>query len=118
MRLELHETGQSQVEGVWVSAANIWEREPIGHDGASALRAQITVEEDAPVDVAEGEELEFAGARWRVAAITKTPRIAAARWSWSGFKRDQHLADEGQVCLSILITHSATSSRPRAPIST
>ena len=73
MRLELHETGQSQVEGTWVSAANIWEREPLGHDGPAGLRAQITVEEEPPVDVAEGEELEFAGARWRVVEITEDP---------------------------------------------
>jgi hypothetical protein len=73
MRLELHETGQSQVEGTWVSAANIWEREPVGHDGPSGLHAQITVEEEAPVDVAEGEELEIAGARWRVVEITEDP---------------------------------------------
>ena len=73
MRLERHETGQSQVEGTWVSAANIWEREPLGREGPSALRAQITVEEDAPVDVAEGEEVEIAGARWRVVDITEDP---------------------------------------------
>jgi hypothetical protein len=73
MRLELHETGQSRVEGTWVSAANIWEREPLGREGPSALRAQITVEEDAPVDVAEGEEVEIAGARWRVVDITEDP---------------------------------------------
>ena len=73
MRLELHETGQSQVEGTWVSAANIWEREPLGRDGPAGLHAQITVEEEPPVDVAEGEELEFAGARWRVVKITEDP---------------------------------------------
>ena len=73
MRLELHETGQTQVEGTWVSAANIWEREPLGHDGPAGLHAQITVEEEPPVDVAEGEELEFAGARWRVVKITEDP---------------------------------------------
>ena len=73
MRLELHETGQSQVEGTWVSAANIWEREPIGRDGPPGLHAQITVEEDAPVDVAEGDEVEIAGARWRVVEITEDP---------------------------------------------
>jgi hypothetical protein len=73
MRLELHETGQSRVEGTWVSAANIWEREPIGHDGPAGLHAQITVEEEAPVDVAEGEEVEIAGARWRVVEITEDP---------------------------------------------
>jgi hypothetical protein len=73
MRLELHETGQSRVEGTWVSAANIWEREPLGREGPSALRAQITVEEGAPVNVAEGEEVEIAGGRWRVVDITEDP---------------------------------------------
>jgi hypothetical protein len=73
MRLELHETGQSQVDGAWVSAANIWEREPLGGDGPVALHAQITVEEEAPVDVAEGEELAIAGARWLVVEITEDP---------------------------------------------
>jgi hypothetical protein len=33
----------------------------------------ITVEEEAPVDVAEGEEVEIAGARWRVVEITEDP---------------------------------------------
>lgn len=78
MRLELHETGQSQVEGTWVSAANIWEREPIGHAGPSALHAQITVEEEAPVDVAEGRRSSSparAGASWR---SRRTPCTAAA----------------------------------------
>ena len=37
MRLELHETGQSQVDGAWVGAANIWEREPNDREGPSAL---------------------------------------------------------------------------------
>ena len=61
MTLQLHETGQSQVDGAWVGAANIFTREPIGREGPSALRAQITVNEDPPVDVAEGEEVEIAG---------------------------------------------------------
>jgi len=73
MRLELRETGQSQVDGAWVGAANIWEREPNDHEGPSALYAQISVDEEPPVDVAECDELEIAGARWRVAAITEDP---------------------------------------------
>jgi hypothetical protein len=73
MTLELRETGQRQVGGAWVSAANIWEREPLGRDGPSRLHAQISVDEDPPVDVAEGDEVEIAGARWRVAEITEDP---------------------------------------------
>ena len=73
MRLELHETGQSQVDGAWVSAANIWEREPLGRDGPSALRAQISVDEEPPVDVAEGDHVEIAGARWSVVEIVEDP---------------------------------------------
>ncbi len=61
MRLELHETGQCQVDGHWVGAANIWARE------------QITVDEEPPVDLAQGEELEIAGARWRVVEIVEDP---------------------------------------------
>jgi hypothetical protein len=72
-RIEIPETAQVRVGGIWVSAANIWEREPLGHDGPSALHAQITVEEEPPVDVAQGEELEFAGARWRMIEITEDP---------------------------------------------
>jgi RNA polymerase primary sigma factor len=34
-----------------------------------------------------------------------------------GLKTERHPADEGRVCLSILTTHSATSSRRRAPTS-
>jgi hypothetical protein len=71
--LQLHETGQSQVDGAWVGAANIFTREPIGGEGAPALRAQITVDEHPPVDVAEGEEVEIAGGRWRVARIVEDP---------------------------------------------
>jgi hypothetical protein len=71
--LQLHETGQRQVDGAWVGAANIFTREPIGGEGPSALRAQITVDEEPPVDVAEGEEVEIAGHRWRVARIVEDP---------------------------------------------
>lgn len=56
-----------------MGAANIWEREPIGGEGPSALRAQISVDEEPPVDVAKGEEVEIAGARWRVVEITEDP---------------------------------------------
>jgi hypothetical protein len=73
VRLQLHETGQCQVDGHWVGAANIWAREPIGGSGPSALRAQITVDEEPPVDVAEGEEVAIAGARWRVVEIVEDP---------------------------------------------
>ena len=73
MTLQLHETGQSQVDGAWVGAANIFTREPIGREGPSALRAQITVNEDPPVDVAEGEEVEIAGRRWRVVRLVEDP---------------------------------------------
>jgi hypothetical protein len=73
MTLQLHETGQSQVDGAWVGAANIFTREPIGREGRSALRAQITVNEDPPVDVAEGEEVEIAGRRWRAVKLVEDP---------------------------------------------
>jgi len=48
-------------------------REPIGREGPSALHAQITVDEEPPVDVAEGEEVEIAGARWRVVELVEDP---------------------------------------------
>ena len=73
MTLQLHETGQSQVDGAWVGAANIFTRAPIGREGPSALRAQISVNEDPPVDVAEGEEVEIAGRRWRVVKLVEDP---------------------------------------------
>jgi hypothetical protein len=73
MRLELHETGQSQVDGAWVSAANIWEREPLGREGPAGLYAQIAVDEEPPVDVAQGDEIRIAGAGWRVVEITEDP---------------------------------------------
>ena len=73
MKLRLHETGQAQVDGAWVGAANIWAREPLGGEGPFALRAQITVNEERPVDVAEGDEVEIAGSRWRVVEIVEDP---------------------------------------------
>ena len=73
MRLELHETGQCQIDGHWVGATNIFVREPIGREGPSALHAQITVDEEPPVDVAQGEEVEIAGARWRVVELVEDP---------------------------------------------
>ena len=73
MTLRLHETGQAQVDGAWVGAANIWEREPLGREGPLALRAQISVDEEPPVDVAEGDEIEIAGSRWRVVEIVEDP---------------------------------------------
>jgi len=73
VRLQLHETGQSQVDGHWVGAANIFVREPIGREGPSALHAQITVDEEPPVDVAEGDEVEIAGNRWRVVELVEDP---------------------------------------------
>jgi hypothetical protein len=73
MTLQLHESGQRQIDGAWVAAFNIWEREPIGGEGPSALRAQISVGEEPPVDVAQGDELEIAGGRWRVTEIVEDP---------------------------------------------
>jgi hypothetical protein len=73
VRLRLHETGQAQVDGAWVGAANIATREPPGGEGPSALRAQIMIDEDPPLDVAEGDEVEIAGGRWRVVGITEDP---------------------------------------------
>jgi len=71
--LRLHETGQTQVDGAWVAAVNLGTREPLGREGPSALRAQIAIDELPPVDVAEGEEVEIAGGRWRVVEITEDP---------------------------------------------
>jgi hypothetical protein len=123
MRLELRETGQSQVDGVWVGAANIWEREPNDHDGPSALYAQISVDEDPPVDVAEGDELAIAGralaCRGDHRGPGAPPRQRHPRAGLTpALKTCWRPADEGRVCLSISITHSATSSRPRARTST
>jgi len=73
VKVRLHETGQMQVDGAWVGAGNIWAREPLGREGPFALRAQISVDEEPPVDVAEGEEVEIAGARWRVVEIVEDP---------------------------------------------
>ena len=74
MRLELHETGQSagrrhlggrrRTSG---SASRSATR------GRSALHAQISVDEEPPVDVAEGDEIEIAGSRWRVVQIVEDP---------------------------------------------
>jgi hypothetical protein len=73
MRLQLHETGQRQIDGAWVGAANIGEREPVGREGPFALYTQIMIDEEPPVDVAEGEAVEIAGARWRVVEIVEDP---------------------------------------------
>jgi hypothetical protein len=73
MKLRLHESGQQQVDGAWVAAFNIWAREPIGGEGPAALRAQISVGEEPPVDVAEGDEVEIAGSPWRVVQIVEDP---------------------------------------------
>jgi Family of unknown function (DUF6406) len=73
VRLRLHETGQLQVDGAWVAAANIATREPFGREGAIALRAQIGIDEDPAFDVTVGEEIEIAGARWRVVEIVEDP---------------------------------------------
>jgi hypothetical protein len=66
VRLRLHETGQVQVDGAWVAAASIAHR-----DGA--LRAQVGVDEEPAVDVAEGDEVQIAGSRWRVVEIVEDP---------------------------------------------
>ncbi len=73
MTLRLHETGQTQVDGAWVAAVNLGAREPLGREGPFALRAQISVDELPPVDVAEGDEIEIAGSRWRVVEIVEDP---------------------------------------------
>jgi hypothetical protein len=73
VKLRLHESGQQQVDGAWVGALNIWSREPLGREGPFALRAQIAVDEEPPVDVAEGDEIEIAGTRWRVVEIVEDP---------------------------------------------
>ena len=54
-------------------AVNLWAREPLGREGPFALRAQISVDELPPVDVAEGDEIEIAGSRWRVVEIIEDP---------------------------------------------
>jgi hypothetical protein len=59
--------------GQGLDLAHSWACEPIGREGPSALRAQISVDEEPPVDVAEGEDVEIAGARWRVVEIAEDP---------------------------------------------
>jgi hypothetical protein len=76
-RLELVETGQAFVGGHAVVASNIWER-----DGA--LRAQITIDEERPFDVAEGDEVALAGGRWRVEEIIEDPAQRRGRVVLSG----------------------------------
>jgi hypothetical protein len=84
-RLELPETAQAFHAGHAVVAANIWERSPVGApDVASALRAQIIVDEQRPLDVAEGEEVAIGDERWRVEEIVEDPvnrrgRVVLAR---------------------------------------
>jgi hypothetical protein len=78
MRLELHETGQSQVKGTWVSAANIWEREPVGHDGPSGLHAQITVEEEARSTSPRGKSSRSPARAGVSSRSRRTRRTAAA----------------------------------------
>jgi len=73
-RLELPETGQLLHAGHAIVAANIWERAPIGDpDGPVRVRAQIVVDEDPAVDVAEGDEIVLGSERWRVAEIAEDP---------------------------------------------
>ena len=120
MRLELHETGQSQVEGTWVSAANIWEREPIGHDGPSALHAPD--HRRGGTARRRRTRARSSSSPARAGACVEITEDPVHRRGGVILRADssvtEHLADEGRVCLSISITHSATSSRPRAPIST
>jgi len=66
VRLQLHETGQAQIDGAWVAAANIAQRDGV-------LHAQVGVDEEPAVDVAEGDEIEIAGSRWRVVEIVEDP---------------------------------------------
>jgi hypothetical protein len=73
-RLELPETGQAFLGGHAVVASNLWERAPVGEPGGPvALRAQIVVDEERPVDVAEGDEVAIGDERWRVAEIVEDP---------------------------------------------
>jgi Family of unknown function (DUF6406) len=73
-RLELPETGQAFHAGHAVVAANIWERASIDDPGGpAALRAQIVVDEDRPVEVVEGDEVAIGDERWRVGEIVEDP---------------------------------------------
>ena len=84
-RLELPETGQAFHAGHAVVASNIWERSPVGEPGvASALRAQIVVDEEKPVDVAHGDEVAIGDERWRVEEIVEDPVNRRGRVVLSG----------------------------------
>jgi len=73
-RLELPETGQAFHHGHAVVAANIWERASIDDPGGPvALRAQIVVDEERPVEVVEGDEIAIGDERWRVGEIVEDP---------------------------------------------
>jgi Family of unknown function (DUF6406) len=72
-RVTIPETGQVTIDGVPVMAASIWEREPLGRDGAHALHVELTLGEEQGVDLARGEEIEIAGASWRVEEIVEDP---------------------------------------------
>jgi Family of unknown function (DUF6406) len=67
-RLELRETGQAFVAGHAVVASNLWER-----GDPAVLQAQIVVDEERPVDVAEGDEVAIGDDRWRVEEIVEDP---------------------------------------------
>jgi hypothetical protein len=73
-RIEIPETAQVRVGSIWVSAANIWEREPVGRPGApSGLSVQLAIGDEPAVDVQQGEVVSIDGARWRVGELVEDP---------------------------------------------
>jgi hypothetical protein len=72
-RLELPETGQVFHAGKSIVAANIWERPPVGAEGDTALRSQLIVDENRPVDVALGDRIAIGDETWRVDEIVEDP---------------------------------------------
>ena len=73
-RIEIPETAQVRVGSTWVSAANIWQREPVGRPGApSGLSVQLAIGDEPAVDVQQGEVVSIDGARWRVAELVEDP---------------------------------------------
>lgn len=74
MRIEIPETGQVRVGDLFVSAANIWTREPVGRlDGPTALSVQLAIGDAPPVDLQQGDKVEIAGETWTVEELTEDP---------------------------------------------
>jgi hypothetical protein len=73
-RIAIPETAQVRVGGTWVSAANIWEREPVGRPGEPAgLRVQLAIGDELAVDLQQGEVVSIDGTEWRVEEVVEDP---------------------------------------------